>query len=64
VYERFIGNPVAGYETVIAKQFENRFFAMADPRLLRAAASSYGKKSFQQEALGEYLCMRAGLLRV
>jgi hypothetical protein len=60
VYERFVANPVAGYETVIAKPFENRFLLKQIPDYYERLRSSYDKRFFQQEALGEYLSMHAG----
>ena len=60
VYERFVANPVTGYETVMAKPFENRFLLEQVPDYYERLRSSYDKRFFQQEALGEYLSMHAG----
>src|SRR5579883_2842903 len=60
VYERFIANPVAGYETVQAKPFENRFLLDRIPDYYERLKNSYDARFYQQEALGEYLSMQAG----
>ncbi|HLH40768.1 MAG TPA: terminase family protein [Bryobacteraceae bacterium] len=60
VYERFIANPIEGYETVQAKPFENRFLLERIPDYYERLKSSYDAKFYQQEALGEYLDLHAG----
>ncbi len=60
VYERFITHPVAGYETVIAKAFENRFLLDKIPDYYERLKSSYDARFYSQEVLGEYLSMNAG----
>ncbi|HVO97424.1 MAG TPA: terminase family protein [Bryobacteraceae bacterium] len=60
VYERFITNPVDGYETVIAKAFENRFLLDKIPDYYERLKSSYDARFYSQEVLGEYLSMNAG----
>ena len=60
VYERFIASPVVGYETVIAKPYENRFLLDRIPDYYERLKQSYDGRFFQQEVLGEYLEMHAG----
>jgi len=60
VYERFIAKPVRGYETVVAKPFENRFLLEQIPDYYERLRSSYDARFFEQEALGEYVSMHAG----
>ncbi len=60
VYERFIANPVEGYEVVIAKAFENRFLLERVPDYYERLKNSYDARFYQQEVLGQYLEMSAG----
>jgi hypothetical protein len=60
VHERFIANPVRGYETIVARPFENRFLLERIPDYYERLRSSYDERFFRQEALGEYLNMTAG----
>jgi hypothetical protein len=60
VYERFIANPVAGYEAIIAKPFENRHLLEKVPDFYERLKSSYDERFYQQEVLGEYLNLSAG----
>ena len=60
VYERFIANPIEGYETVQAEPFENRFLLERIPDYYERLKHSYDARFYQQEALGEYLDMHAG----
>ena len=60
VYERFIASPVAGYETVIAKPFENRHLLDRIPDYYERLQSSYDGRFYQQEVLGQYLSLHAG----
>jgi hypothetical protein len=60
VYERFIGEQVTGYETVVAAPFENRFLLDRIPDYYERLKSSYDARFYQQEVLGEYLAMDAG----
>lgn len=59
LYKRFIQKPVAGYECVRAKPFENRFVLERTPDYYERLESSYDPKFYQQEVLGEYLNSRA-----
>jgi len=54
VYERFIANPVEGYETVMAEPFENRFLLDRIPDYYERLKSSYDARFYEQEALGKY----------
>jgi hypothetical protein len=60
VYERFIANRVAGYETITAKPFENRFLLDQVPDYYERLKNSYDQRFYEQEALGQYLEMHAG----
>jgi len=60
VYERFIAEPVEGYETAVAKPFENRFLLDRIPDYYERLKSSYDARFYQQEALGQYLSMHVG----
>jgi hypothetical protein len=57
VYERFIARTVEGYETVIARPFENRFLLDAIPDYYDRLKSSYDAQFYSQEVLGEYLAL-------
>jgi len=60
VYERFVASCVEGYETVVARPFENRFLLDRIPDYYDRLKSSYDARFYQQEALGEYLSLHAG----
>jgi hypothetical protein len=60
VYQRFVANPVAGYEAIIAKPFENRHLLDKIPDFYERLKGSYDERFFQQEALGEYLNLSSG----
>lgn len=60
VYERFISNPVSGYEAILAKPFENRHLLDKIPDFYDRLRSSYDERFFQQEVMGEYLSLNAG----
>ncbi len=60
VHERFIANPVEGYETVVASPFENRFLLDRIPDYYARLKSSYDARFYQQEILGEYLSVHVG----
>jgi hypothetical protein len=60
VYERFVSNPVAGYEMILAKPFENRHLLDRVPDFYERLKGSYDERFYQQEALGEYLNLSAG----
>lgn len=60
VYERFLANPVKGYEAVVAAPFENRHLLARVPDFYERLKSSYDERFYQQEALGEYLNLSSG----
>ena len=60
VYERFVSARVEGYETVMARPFENRFLLDRIPDYYERLKHSYDARFYQQEALGEYLAMSGG----
>jgi hypothetical protein len=62
VYRRFVQNPVDGYEVVVARAFENRHLLGKVPDFYERLRKSYDSKFYQQEALGEYLSIEAGLV--
>src|SRR5712691_197344 len=54
VHERFVAARVEGYETVVAKPFENRFLLDRIPDYYERLKSSYDGRFYEQEVLGEY----------
>lgn len=60
VYERFIANPVAGYEAILAKPFENRHLLDKVPDFYDRLRSSYDERFFEQEVMGAYVNLSAG----
>ncbi|MCX6622013.1 MAG: terminase family protein [Acidobacteria bacterium] len=55
VYRRFIKNRISGYETTMAKPFENRYLLSAVPDFYERLKGSYDAKFYEQEVRGEYL---------
>jgi len=62
VYRKFISEPRRGYETTLAQPFENRHLLEQIPDFYDLLKSSYDDAFFQQEALGKYLNVQAGLV--
>ena len=62
VYRRFIREQVEGYEVVLARPYENRHVLDRIPDFYDRLKSSYDAKFFEQEVLGEYLSVQAGLV--
>ena len=62
VYRRFIRNHVEGYDVVLAKAFENRHVLDKIPDFYDRLKASYDAKFFEQEVLGEYLNVQAGVV--
>jgi hypothetical protein len=62
VYRRFISAPVRGYGCVQAQAFENRFLLDKVPDFYERLKESYDETFYQQEALGEYVNSREGLV--
>lgn len=62
VYRRFIRDRVEGYEVVLARPYENRYVLDQIPDFYERLKSSYDPKFFEQEVLGEYLSLQAGMV--
>jgi len=62
VCRRFVRSAVAGYEVVLAKPFENKYVLDKIPDFYERLRESYDPKFFEQEALGEYLNVQAGVV--
>ena len=62
VYRRFVAEAVAGYDTVIAPPFENRFLLSKIPDYYERLKNSYDERFYQQEVLGEYLNLGGALV--
>jgi hypothetical protein len=62
VYRRFIAEPVEGYGVIQAKPFENRFLLNQIPDFYQRLKHSYDERFYEQEVLGSYLNMHAGLV--
>ena len=62
VYQRFIRDRVDGYDVVLAKAYENRHILDRVPDFYDRLKSSYDARFFEQEVLGEYLSVQAGLV--
>ena len=62
VYRRFIRNHVDGYDIVLAKAFENKHVLDKVPDFYDRLKASYDAKFFEQEVLGEYLNVQAGVV--
>ena len=62
VYERFISGHVEGYDTIIAKAFENTFVLDKVPDFYERLKRSYDENLYQQEVLGQYISLQGGLV--
>jgi len=62
VYQRFIAGRVEGYDTIIAKPFENTFVLDKVPDFYERLKRSYDENLYQQEALGQYVSLQGGLV--
>jgi len=60
VYERFVAQKIEGYETVLAKPFENRFLLTQIPDYYERLKHSYDARFYEQEVLGNYLHLHVG----
>ncbi|MEO8026320.1 MAG: terminase family protein [Bryobacteraceae bacterium] len=60
VYEKFIANPVKGYDVVYATPRENKHLLDAVPDYYDRLEDSYDPLRFRQEVLGEYLALTSG----
>lgn len=62
VYRRFLADRVEGYETIIARPFENRHLLEQIPDFYDRLKNSYDAQFFEQEVLGQYVNMAGGLV--
>jgi hypothetical protein len=62
VYRKFVSHRVAGYDSIQAKPFENRFLLERVPDFYERLRGSYDENFFRQEVLGDYLNVRGGLV--
>src|ERR1700744_324237 len=62
VHRRFVKELVAGYEVVLAQPFENRYVLDSVPDFYERLRGSYDARFFEQEALGAYLNVQAGVV--
>jgi hypothetical protein len=62
VYQKFLGNPVKGYEAIIAPARENRHLLQFIPDYYERLKDSYDERFYQQEALGLYLNLNGALV--
>jgi hypothetical protein len=62
VYRKFISEPRLSYETTLAQPFENSHLLEQIPDFYDLLKSSYDEAFFEQEALGKYLNVHAGLV--
>ncbi|MBI4874667.1 MAG: hypothetical protein HY822_08540 [Acidobacteria bacterium] len=60
VYKRFLDEPVAGYEAVVARPMENRYLLERVPDFYERLKHSYDETFFRQEVLGEYVNSSGG----
>jgi len=60
VYRKFISDDAKGYETIIAKAFENRHLLSQIPDYYERLKGSYDSKFYQQEVMGSYLSLSGG----
>ncbi|HYL37183.1 MAG TPA: phage terminase large subunit [Bryobacteraceae bacterium] len=62
VYRRFIREPVEGYAVVLAQPYENRHVLDRIPDFYTRLKQSYDARFFEQEVLGDYLNVQAGVV--
>lgn len=60
VWRRFIGEPVDGYEVILAKPRENHYLLTAVPDFYERLRKSYDEQFYAQEVLGEYVAYHEG----
>lgn len=60
VYRRFLGEPVEGYDAIVARAGENRFILDRFPDYYERLKKSYDEAFYRQEVLGEYLNIHQG----
>lgn len=62
VYNRFVRNKVKGYDTILAKPYENHYLLRAVPDFYERLKDSYDQKFYLQEVQGEYLSASSNLV--
>jgi hypothetical protein len=62
VYRKFLGNPVKGYEAIVAPPLENRHLLQYTPDYYERLKDSYDERFYQQEVLGLYLNLDGALV--
>ena len=60
VYQKFLADRVTGYDSVIAKPFENHFLLDQIPDFYDRLKESYDESFYAQEVLGSYLNLNGG----
>jgi hypothetical protein len=62
VYRRFVHERVEGYEVIVAGPFENRYLLEQIPDFYERLKRSYDAKLYEQEVMGKYISLNAGLV--
>ncbi len=62
VYRRFVHERVEGYEVIVAEPFENRYLLERIPDFYERLKRSYDTKFYEQEVMGQYISLSAGLV--
>jgi hypothetical protein len=62
VYKKFVSDKVNDYDVTLARPFENRYVLDAAPTYYEHLKASYDEQTYQQEVLGQYLNVGAGLV--
>ena len=62
MYERFVHERVDGYEVIVAEPFENRHLLARIPDFYERLKRSYDTKFYEQEVMGQYISLHAGLV--
>jgi hypothetical protein len=62
VYRKFVSHRIEGYFSVQAKPFENSFLRKQIPDFYERLRGSYDENFFRQEALGDYVNVKGGLV--
>jgi Terminase large subunit, T4likevirus-type, N-terminal/Terminase RNaseH-like domain len=62
VYQRFVQERVEGYEVIVAEPFENRYLLERIPDFYERLKRSYDAKFYEQEVMGKYISLGAGLV--
>jgi hypothetical protein len=62
VYQKFLSDPVADYQVILAQPFENCHVLDQVPNFYEHLKASYDETFYQQEVLGQYLNVGLGLV--